>query len=345
MGFITEHIEKFGSWFFVSLSSVTTIFCFVFLVRNYNYKQKKENIVVLLCSISSLTYTVVHAFYDLHYSNNNSQLNGNICFAIHILYKSTIATSKCFCNLIFLYRYKTINRRISIFPIKKAYWFSIGIIIFTALQGIFDNIFFWVVATKDKECFEMPLKLGKRVYFISMGLMYFLVAFFQTIILCEIIKPIFKHCTRLNSSALSSKRVRATFYRVVLSTLVFCVSDFGTLVLFLIRVFLYEVRTPMAIAINLNINTLCLMCSYSNWKARLFPFFCCLETAGNNRNRCQVNHNSIVNKQTVLSSRNRSYLKTIDIKTEKDEVQMRETIVIHPNIHLKIPVCLKTINP
>ena len=337
--------EKFGSWFFVSLSSLTTTFCFVFLVRNRSSKQMKENAVVLLCSISSLTYTVFYALYDVNYSiNKSSQLSGYICYVMPIVYKSTIATSKCFCSLIFAYRYKTVNRRISVFSAKKAHWFSVGIITITVLQFMFDKVFFWLVVPKDFDCFSKPLKFGNCIYMVSMGLMYLLVAVFQTIILCEIIKPIFKHCTRLNRSILSSNSLRSTFYRIVLSSLVFTLSDFSTLVTLFMRVLLYNQRSPIIVVINLNINTICLICSYSNYKERLFPFLCCLGTAENDRNRRQINHNCFVNKQTVMRSQIRSKLKTIDNKTVEDEVQMRETIVIHPNIQLKIPVCSKTIN-
>ena len=337
-----QNIEKLGSWFFVSLSSVTTIFCFVFLVGNRNSSQTKENVVVLLCSISSLTYTAFYASYDIQYNNNEIlHLNESMCFIMPFLYKSTIAASRCFCNLIFLYRYKTVNNRISIFAVKKAYWFSVAIIVVTVLQTVFDCIFFWFVGTKESDCFNMTLKIGKQIYLLSIGLLYFLVAVFQAIILCEIIKPIFKHCTRLNSA---NNNVRCSFYRVVLSTLVFCLSDFGSIVVFLVRVSVYESRTPILFVINLNINTLSLMCSYDNYRTRLFPFLCCLECEESNRNRRQVAHKSVVSKRINVSSQNRSNLKTIDTKTEEVEgVQMQETIVIHPNIILEIPVSFRRI--
>ena len=344
MDHITENIEKLCSWFLVSLSSVTTIFCFVFLIRNGDSNKTKENIVVLLCSISSLTYAVIHATYDLHYSNNESlQLSGYICFAMRILYKSSFATSRCCCNLIFLYRYKTINNRISIFAVKKAYCFSVGIIVVTVLKSIFDLFFsFWAFDTKNSDCFRMTLKSEMRIYLISMASLYLLVAVFQTIILCEIIKPIFKHCTRLNSSALSSNNLRRSFYRVVLSTLVFSLSDFGSLAIISTRITLYEVRTPMVVVINLIINTLSLMCSYDNYKTRLFPFLCCLEVDENNQNTPQGNKNSTANREIASSSQNRSILKTIDATTEEDRAQSQDTIVIHPNIILEIPVSFKT---
>ena len=313
------NIEKLGSWVFVSLASVTTIFCFVFLLRNRHSKQTKENAGVLLCSISSLILTVCYAFYDLHYNNNeNLQINRSICLVVPILHKSSIATSRCLCTLIFAYRYKTVNNRISFFAVKKAQWFSVGIIVVTALQTIFDVI--WFIATKDLECFHISLKSVKRIYIISIGSLHFLVTVFQTIIMCEIIKPIFKHCTRQQSSALSRNNARRSFYRVLLSSLVFSLTDFGSIAVFLSRAILYEVRTPIIVVINTNINTLALMCSYENYKARLFPFLCCLETNENNRNRLQCIHNSIVSKKIKTSSKNSSNLNTIDANTQEGPV-------------------------
>ena len=160
--------------------------------------------------------------------------------------------------------------------------------------------------------------------------------------MCEIIKPIFKHCTRQQSSALSRNNARRSFYRVVLSSLVFSLTDFGSIAVFLSRAILYEVRTPIIVVINTNINTLALMCSYDNLKTRLFPFLCCLETNENNRNRQKENRNSIVSKRIKMGSKNLSNLNTIDAKTQEDPVKMLETIVIHPDIILEIPVSYTT---
>ena len=365
MDLTKENIEKCGSWFLAFLSSVTTIFCFVFLIRNFKSKHTKENTVVFLCSVSCFAYTIFYSNYDLYYGSNESlKSTESICFVMLFLYQTTFAASKCFCNLIFAYRYKTVNKRVCIFAVKKAYWFSVGIIIVTVLQTIFSYIYF--SSTNSKDCFYKSVKRNNnRIYLISTCLLYILVSIFQTIILYEIIKPIFKHCIRLNTTALSITNLRNSFYRIVFTTLVFSLSDFGIIITFLIRVRIYELRTPIIIVLNLNINTICLMCSYDNYKSRLFPFMCRSKTDGANQSERQASRNSIASKRTVMSSKSPLNLKTldtiadderikseitskiysnsetVDTKTSNDVMQMQETIVTYPNIQLEIPASFK----
>ena len=264
-------ITTYASWFLVTLSVVTTVFCLVYLLKKFQSKQTKESFIVLLCSFSSLTCTLFYHVYELHYSNGkNLKTNRTIWFVMPIVYKTTIAANRCFCNLIFAYRYKTINRRISLFAANKAYWFSIVIVVLSVLQTIFDCVSFSIYQIDTPNCFNLSLKVGTYIY--STCSYYLLLAICQTVILVEIVKPISNHCMRMNNTTIPNDEIKSNLYWVV-----FCLSDFCVLIVFFIRAYFYKIRSPMLFVVNLNINTICLMCSYDNYKTRLLPILCCFK--------------------------------------------------------------------
>ena len=212
-----------------------------------------------------------------------------------VVYKLTIGINRCCCNLIFAYRYKTINTSNCVFAAKRAYWFLIGIIV--VLQAILDCFYFTFVQPKLKDCFSHNLEVEESndAYIYAPALCYLLTAIFQTIILVEIIMSIFYHCTRLNNSTISNNSIRSTLYRIVLTTLVFCLSDFADIIAHVFRAALLQTRSPMMIVINLSINTLTLMCSYEDYRMRIFPFICSFKPTRNNLGKAQVNQRSSEN--------------------------------------------------
>ena len=126
-----------------------------------------------------------------------------------IVYKTTIAANRCFCNLIFAYRYKTINRRNSLFAANKAYWFSIVIIVLSVLQTIFDCVSFSIYQIDTPNCFNLSLKVGTYIY--STCSYYLLLAICQTVILVEIVKPISNHCMRMNNTTIPNDEIKSNF--------------------------------------------------------------------------------------------------------------------------------------
>ena len=232
---------------------------------------------MLLCSFSSLTCTLFYQIYELQYSGDkNLKSNRTICFVMPLVYKTTIAANRCFCNLIFAYRYKTINKSMSLFAANKAYWFSIAIVVLSVLQTIFDCVYFFIYQVDSSNCFHRSLKVGIYIYFTC--IYYLLLTIFQTVILVEIIKPIFNHCIRMNNTTISNDEVKSSLYRVVFSTFLFCLSDFGVIAVYFVRAYFLKMRSPMLFVVNLNMNTICLMCSYKDYKTRLFPILCCFKT-------------------------------------------------------------------
>ena len=87
---------------FVSLSTLTTRSCFVYLLTKIKEKQAKENFFIFLCSISVLECRLFSFIFGLPYSKaGNLNATKALCFALPMIYKSTIMFRRCLCNLIF----------------------------------------------------------------------------------------------------------------------------------------------------------------------------------------------------------------------------------------------------
>jgi len=274
-------------WAIFALSCVKTACCLVYMLRKIKSKQLKENCVVLLCSVAECGNAFFYCYYDLYYQQHLKLGVGAICTVMPLVYKISIAINRCCCNLIFAYRYKTINKISSIFAAKRAYWFSIGIVLFSVAHTVVDCIYFTVINPKRVDCFSLNLEVSEKYggYIYAVNGSYLVIAVFQTIILKEIIKPIYNHCTRLSNSTISKDSIRSSLYRIVLSTLVFSLSDFSALLFHVIRAVTLQTRSPMTFLINLSVNTLSLMCSYEDYKFRLFPFVACKATEDVSRTR------------------------------------------------------------
>ena len=119
--------------------------------------------------------------------------------------------------------------------------------------------------------------------------------------------------TRLNNSTISNNSIRSTLYRIVLTTLVFCLSDFADIIAHVFRAALLQTRSPMMIVINLSINTLTLMCSYEDYRMRIFPFICSFKPTRNNLGKAQVNQRSSENgRATNYMKDKKIVLKVLD---------------------------------
>ena len=92
----------------------------------------------------------------------------------------------------------------------------------------------------------------------------------QSVILVEIIKPIYKHMH--NKALFSSRSLKLTFYRVVVCSFLFSVSDFLFLIIQFITVKTINRPMPIVLIANVDLNLLSLICSYKNYKRRLFLF-------------------------------------------------------------------------
>ena len=75
---------------------------------------------------------------------------------------------------------------------------------------IVDCIYFTVIHPKLVDCFSYKLEVNEKygVFIYASNGSFFVIAIFQTVILKEIIKPIYNHCTRLSNSTISNDSIR-----------------------------------------------------------------------------------------------------------------------------------------
>ena len=109
--------------FYITTASI------VYLIRKISHKLRRENFVVLLCSLCSSFCSIIYLLYELELPGlENIKSNSFICILIITSYRTLFFVSKCFSNFVFARRYKGINSRVSVFALKKAYCYSICII-------------------------------------------------------------------------------------------------------------------------------------------------------------------------------------------------------------------------
>ena len=194
-----------------------------------------------------------------------------MCKVSSSTYKVVLAINKCSSNLIFAYRYKTVNKRRLILS-KRAYFYSIFIVAISAFQILFD-VFYFTLATKDgqERCLFLKINFKKHSFHVlTIALCFTIVTIMQTVILVEIVKPIYKHLN--NTSRISNRSLKFTLYRVVIFSLLFSMSDFFFLIIQFIMVKTLNRPMPIVLITNVNLNLISLVCSYKNYKTRLFSF-------------------------------------------------------------------------
>ena len=268
-----EALEEFGTKtgfiLLLSFTFYTTFASFAYALKSANRSKIKENIIVSLCAFISLACSVLYSVIGFLYPKT-----GYMCVFAQIVYKASIVLSKCFCNLIFAYRYKEINRRSSVLAANRAYKFSIGIITISIILLVFDQVYFFLVfKPSNLMCIQTnvisKIQTNLIVKIVMLG-GFLVLTVLQTVILVEIIKPIYEHFTRRLS--ISNNDLRATLYRVVSCTLVFCLSDFGLVIVQILLVVYYNRPFGIVATVNVIINSVSLICSYSDYRERLFPF-------------------------------------------------------------------------
>ena len=113
---------------------------------------------------------------------------------------------------------------------------------------------------ENNNCFSTK-KSGSNVFiYILLGSLL-LVTVLQSAILVEIIKPIYKHCLQIQNSSVSNNSNRDIFYRVVICTLVFSISDFGWVIT---QSFKYNFTSEplfLSAVLNLSLNSILLIFS------------------------------------------------------------------------------------
>ena len=222
--------------FVLIISSYLVKASFIYFVKKFNSAKKKENLIVLLCSLLTITCSILYFFLVLYYKKYDTLLSSSgLCKSSNDMFKTVLIINKCFCNLIFAYRYKTVNNSGKKF-VKKTLVFSAIIITISVFQVIFDHLYtVFILPIEKQECFHYNYDLKQHlVYIIVMVGCMFLTTVLQTGILVLTLRPIRNHVN--NISSISNERMYSMTKRIFFCTLLFAASDFGLLILQLVMV-------------------------------------------------------------------------------------------------------------
>ena len=202
----------------------------VYLFRKLKDDFKVENTAVSACSLCSFLCSVILTifYYKLR---NISSMNTSFCSYVRIHRVCSTSLSKCLNNLVFVYRYKMINKTL-VFA-KRAYALT-AMIIHWIFIGLISNLYFQVSINKQ------PCNLGrfnKSHYGVSYTSSYFpltlsmcsfvITSILQTIILIEIVKPVYLHYVKTKRATIPNDRTKKLLLRLIFTTLSFSVSDFA----------------------------------------------------------------------------------------------------------------------
>lgn len=263
-----EFLLNFCVWIHVAVSCYLALANFVYFIQEGNNERKTENFIVFLAVLICVSCSILFFAVDFQH-----EVLKYLCNTSPTVYKSSVVFSKCLCNIIFVKRYKAIKRRSSTFSVKRAYCFSFCIIAISLILLTFDQILFYLFnKTSFLDCFPLE-ELRLNLYQISVVLGYFLITtVLQTVILVEIIKPLCRHVEQINNSYITNESIKRTLNRIVVCTFIFSLSDFGLVILQFIMTYTFRTPMPIFAILNLIINAISLICSYSDYRKRLFPF-------------------------------------------------------------------------
>ena len=264
-----ELLLTFCVWLLALVPCYLALASFVYFIQNIKQGKSCENFFVFTAALICVPVSFLFLFIDFQVPALEY-----LCKTTPTVNKTAMIISKCLSNMIFAKRYEAINKRSSIFAHRRAYWFSVCIIVVSLAQLAFDQVHFYLYKFSDFfSCYPLEENSLTKLYQIAVVLGIFLITtVLQTIILVEIIRPLFRHLGQVSSSHIASGNVRRTFKRVVVCSLVFSVSDFG--LIFLQIVMMITIKRPLSVfaIFNLNINAISLINSYTDYGKRLFPF-------------------------------------------------------------------------
>ena len=258
----------------VLLSIYLTTTSFIYLLQHYKGKVNKENIFVFFCSLLTFALSTFYFVFELLRGGKEYTIKSKfLCVLIPLVYQTSIMVSKVFSNLIFVYRYETINRLLT--APKRSKILAVVIIYLSLLQFVGRVIFLTVIQSTSSldECSYDKLFIPENVsysYFAS-GC-FILMIVLQIIIVVEIIKPIYKNYLKSTTAYNLNGKLRNTLYRVVWCSIMLVTADIGLLVAYYTVVKKNLLQPPILFIGYLFVNLLSFVCSYKNCGKRLFPF-------------------------------------------------------------------------
>ena len=299
-------------WCTLITSSYLGIASFTYLLKTFKSKRRNENIIVFLCSVFSIPFSVLYFLLVLHYENDGTLLSNSLLCKVYIkTFETTVVINKCLCNAIFALRYKTLNKTISWLNFsKRVLGFSVATIVISAFQLVFLHIYTLFVSVYTlKTCLHFKIDSEKHlIYILAVLGCLFITTILQTVILIETVKPICNHSNNLSNS---NNRLRNILKRIIISTLLFAISDFGLVVVQFVMIKVIGRPLSILTLINMNLNCFSLIYSYGDCKQRLFPFLTSTTTQSN------LNGNEFVTRKEPESIETRRKLKTNRSKNEE----------------------------
>ena len=224
------------------------------------------------CSFITVPCSILYFFVVLHYKKYDTLLSSSsLCKSSNDMFKTILIINKCLCNLIFAYRYKTVNSS-EIKAFTKTLVFTTTIVIISLFQITFDHLYtFFMLSFQKQECFYFNYDLKQHLVYIIVMVGCMLVAtILQTGILILILKPICNHMN--NSSRISNECIYSLIKRIFFCTFLFAASDFGLVILQLVMVKNIGRPMPILLLSNLNFNCFSFLISYGDYKKRLYRF-------------------------------------------------------------------------
>ena len=152
------------------------------------------------------------------------------------------------------------------------------------------------------------------------------------------------------------RSIRSTLYQLIVCIVMFVLSDFGVIIWAAVRIKVQKSLSPIIVTFNLSINALTLMCSYADYRRRLFPFLKWVAPpSGGNPSRpgSLTKPGSLKrrDKKKLRKQRTQTFIHNDDdprkeegarkVAREEDEQKMAaDEIFIYPNIFIKMPLSL-----
>ena len=188
---------------------------------------------------------------------------------------------------------KTLNRNrlLGIYsPNTKCKLRSINILTFIITVSTVSQVTLMYVLTcmiGDQSNCNTGVSLHVWGYYVYISV-YGFIGLMQFLVLVLTILPLISHQILLKkrferrSSWRKGRNYYNVIFRLIVSSVVFVASDI-TLSILLMTMKRVNTWFPIFTTINLNINTFCIKCSYSNYMNRLLPFSLCSTCVENNQ--------------------------------------------------------------
>ena len=272
MSIFKGDVSVAGAWLILLLSVYQGVASFIYMIKKFKSSKRVENILMFLCSLTtimcSVSYILILTFLQ---KEDALPSNENICKASATMFKTAVIVNKCFCSLIFSFRYVALNQSggngLSI--TRRASALTFGIIVVSLFQLIFDHTYTSFISA-EKSGLYLNVDFNQHIFYVLLMLgCYFLTTVLQTVIFIETLRL---KCNHVENNV-SNQNLQKKLKRIAMCTLVFSVSDLLLVVLQVVLVKLIKRQLPIVLLININLNCVSLSCSYEEYRSRLFPFF------------------------------------------------------------------------